>query len=183
MNRLRWILPSLALAALTATGCIILSGQIFAHYDLPDPFTIDSSSNILHRELVDLNTVSEYKDNKDKLKGLSDVAVVGKFTNLAGSAGAVEVWITKDPTAFTTVAQVMAGATKLWGPASIGAAVASHNINWDESSKLFTSDGKKMLIDEVKGDGVFTIYVFGTAGTYLIKVDHGAILLVIDAGK
>jgi hypothetical protein len=35
----------------------------------------------------------------------------------------------------------------------------------------------------VKGDGVFTIYTFGTMATYTIKVTGGTILLTLDAAK
>jgi len=184
MKNLRWMLPSLGLIALIGTGCIITSAQIFAHFDLPNPITINSATDPFELVPVDLSTVSDYNDNKDKLKGLSDLAVVGKFTNVAGPAGGVEVWITPGVTSFTTVAQITAGATKLWGPASIGAAgsaTAAHNVTWDESTALFNPAGKKILIDESLGDGVFTIYTFGTAGVYSIKVDDGALILVIAA--
>ena len=185
MKLLRWILPSLALAAVLSSGCIIVSAQVFAHYDLPDPFTLDASSNNLHREDIDLSTVSDYQKNKDKLKGLSDLAVVGTFVNQSGPAGGVELWITPDDNSnFATVGEVQAGATKLWGPASIGAAPATRKIDWNESAKLFNAAGKKILIDETLGDGKFVIYAITTgAGPNTIDVQHGAIILVIDAGK
>ena len=184
MMRLRWILAGLALAALLSSGCILVSAQIFAHYDLPNPVTLDSSSNPLHREFVDLHTISDYEKNKDKLKGLSDLAVVGTFVNQSGPAGGVEVWITPDNTNLATVSAVQTGATKLWGPASIGAAPATRKIDWNESSKLFNAAGKKILIDETLGDGQFTIYAIVTgSGPNTVEVQHGAIILVIDAGK
>jgi hypothetical protein len=183
MKVLRWILPSLALAAVLSAGCIILTGQLFMNFNLTNPFVIDSTTNAFQREVVDLNTVSDYTKNKDKLKGLSDVAVVGKFTNVAGPAGGVQVWMTADVTNYTTVNEITTNATELWGTANLGAAVSTLNIGWSESAKLFKPSGKALLVQEVKGDGKFTLYVIGTAGTYNIKVDNGAILLVIDAGK
>jgi len=184
-------MPMLALAglvalALAATGCVIESAQVFTHFDLPDPFTIDSSSDPFERVLVDLNTVSEYEDHKSEIKGLTDVAFGGRFENLTGPAGTVEVWMTRDDTNYGSVGQVKANGMKLWGPASIGASGsgdAVHTLGWDESSKLFDPAGRGALIDEVKGDGVFTIYVFGTAGTYRIQATGGTILLTLDAAK
>ena len=181
MKSLRWILPGLALTALAGTGCILLSTQIFAHFNLTNPFTINSAGSTFQREAVDLSTVKDYKDNKDKLKGLSDIALVGKFTNVAGPAGSVEVWITAGTTNLASVAAIQGGSTKLWS-ASIGAAPAVLNIGWNESAKHFNAAGKKILIDQVLGTGIFTIYVIGTAGSYQIKVDNGAIILVIAAG-
>jgi len=171
-----------ALAALAATGCFITSAQVFAHFDLPNPFTIQSTESPFERVAVDLNTVTEYTDNKDKLKGLADVAIIGKFTNVLGPAGGVEVWITAGETNYDTVEGITTNATKLWGPGSIGATGAVNDITWDESAKLFKAAGKTILINEVKGDGQFTVYIIGTAGEYHIRVDKGGIILVLDAG-
>lgn len=182
----RLLLAGLAALALAATGCIITSAQVFTHFDLPDPFTIDSSTDPFERVLVDLNTVSEYNDHKDDIKGLTDVAIGGRFENLAGPAGTVEVWMTRDNTNYGSISQVKTNGIMLWGPASIGAsgtAEAVHQLAWDESSKLFNAAGREALIDEVKGDGVFTIYTFGTMATYTIKVTGGTILLTLDAAK
>jgi hypothetical protein len=188
MKRISYLLLAAVVAmAFAVSGCVITSAQVFAHYDLPDPFTLDSSSKPFAREDVDLNTVSEYKDNKDKLKHLSDVAFGGRFRNLSGPAGSVEVWMTPGPTNYTSVSQIQTSAIKLWGPSSIGASVSEVTLKWDDSAKLFTTPGKQALIDEVKGDGQFTIYLFGTGfGTgnnYTIEVQKGTILLVLDASK
>ncbi len=185
MKSMRWILPGLALAALLGNGCIIVSAQIFANYALPS-VAIDNTGtpDQVFKQDVDLSTVSDYTKNKDKLKGLSDLAVVGKFSNQSGPAVAVEFWITPSTTAFTTGTAVKAGATKLWGGLSLGAASATRTVGWDESAKLFNSAGKKILIDETLGDGKFTLYALVTGpGPNLVHVDNGQILLVIDAGK
>jgi len=182
MAKLRILLPSLGLAALILNGCIITQAQVFANFPLPSPFTINSVSDPFEMVFVDLNTVSEYNDHKDQLKGLSDVAIVGKFTNVSGPAGAVEVWITPDASSFLTVDQVKAGATLLWGPGTIGAAPASRTIGWDESAGLFNAAGKKILIDEALGDGTLTLYMFGTAANYQIRVENGNIILTLTGG-
>ena len=186
MKSMRWILPGLALAALLGSGCILISAQILAKYGLQNPFIVDNTGipDQVYREDVDLNTVKDYSDNKDKLKGLSDLALVGKFSNESGPACSVELWITAASTSFTTGTAVKGGATKLWGPFSLGAASDSKTIGWDDSAKLFNTAGKNVLINEIKGDGKFTIYalVNGT-GSNKIEVDNGAIILVLSAGK
>ncbi|MFI5371886.1 MAG: hypothetical protein ACHQ52_10030 [Candidatus Eisenbacteria bacterium] len=147
----RLLLAGLATLVLAATGCIITSAQIFTHYDLPDPFTIDSSTDPFERVLVDLNTVSEYNDHKEDIKGLTDVAFGGRFENLAGPAGTVEIWMTRDNTNYGSISQVKANGIMLWGPVSIGAAGttdAVHQLTWDESSKLFDAAGRQALIGE-----------------------------------
>jgi hypothetical protein len=188
----RWIFAGLALSAVLATGCILTSGQILTHFDLDNPFHIDASDNF-ERVPVDLaNDVgSDYSDNKEKLKGLSDVAILGTFTNVVPGtpAGQVTVYITAGNTNYANGGQVTAAsdAVLLWGPADIGAAgtpEAVVTLDWDKSAGLFNATGKRVLIDETKGDGQFTLYCVGTAFApgYDIRVDDGKVVLVLDAG-
>jgi hypothetical protein len=177
----RVLLATLGLSALALTGCFITQAQVFANFALPNPFTIDSTTDPFERINVDLNTISDYVEHKDKLETLSDIAIVGTFTNQSGPAGSVEAWITADATNYTTVGQIKANGVKLWA-GSIGAAPSSRTIGWDESAEMFNPAGKTMLLEEAKGDGVFTIYTFGTAGNYLIRVDDGQILLTLSGG-
>ena len=57
--------------------------------------------------IVDLNSISDYEDHKDKLKGVLDLAVLGEFVHVGGSAVQVDVWMTPGPTNYTTAAAVM----------------------------------------------------------------------------
>ena len=74
-----------------------------------------------------------------------------------------------------------ANGVKLWGPFDV-AAGQTVSIGWDESAKLITPQGEALLIEEVKGDGVFTLYLVGTAGTYSFEVNDGVLVLTLDAG-
>ncbi len=176
----------LGLVALVASGCIITAAQVLAHFKLPNPFTINSSvpGDQSERVPVDLSLESDdYAKNKDKLKGLTDVAILGTFTNVSGPAGTVQVWIV--PTLDTPAGgapAVPAGAVLLW-EGSIGATGDVRVVTWDESAALFKQAGKDLLISEVKGDGQFTLYTIGSAGIWNIRVDDGVVVLVIDAGK
>jgi len=185
MKIYRLLLASAVLGAVLGNGCIITSAQILTHYNLTNPFEIKSSAAD-HSELipVDLTTNKDWNDHKDELKGLTDLAILGKFTNVSGPAGGVNVYITPtlDGPAGGAPA-VPAGATLLWGPGTIGASPASRTIGWDESAGLFNKAGKDLLISEVKGDGQFTLYTTGSTGTFDIRVDDGELVLVLDAGK
>lgn len=185
MKTSRLLLGGVVLAALLGNGCIITSAQILTHFDLPNPFTINSSL-VDHSERVpvDLTTLGDYEDHKEDLKGLTDLAILGKFTNVSGPAGGVEVFIV--PTLDTPAGGAPAipnGAVLLWGPATIGATGSSRTIGWDDSAALFTQAGKALLISQVKGDGKFTLYTTGSAGSFNIRVDEGVLALVLDAGK
>jgi hypothetical protein len=185
MKTSRLLLAGVLFGALLGNGCIITSAQILTHFDLPNPFEINSSLTD-HSELipVDLTTLSDYVDHKDDLKGLTDLAILGKFTNVNGPAGGVLVYIapTLDSPAGGAPA-IPGNAILLWGPGTIGPTGATRTIGWDESAGLFTKAGKALLISEVKGDGKFTLYTTGSAGSFDIRVDDGQLVLVLDAGK
>lgn len=181
-NRLLLALGLVALVAVAATGCFITSAQVLAHFALPNPFTIDGADGY-ERIYVDLNTIKEYKDHKELLKTINDYAIVGTFTNVDGPGGGVVFYITPGNTSLTTPAAIAAGATKLWGPGVIGETGSSRTIGWDDSAKLFTAAGKKILLTEAQGDGEFTLYSIGTPGaSNTIRVAKGFLILVLGAG-
>ena len=184
MKRYAWMILALGMG-LALPGCILTSGQIQIHFDL-DTVNAIAETNITG-ETVDLNTEQEYADNKDKLKGLTDVAVLGQFTNLGSSAINVEVWMTPGTTSYTTDAQLKADATakKVWGPFSLGASgssTATQIVDWNESAALFSQAGKDALLAEAKGDGIFTLYAIAAAGSYSFSITKGVIVLVMDVG-
>ena len=183
MKNLRLILPSLLLAGLVSAGCWLTSGQFTVSSELPDPLNVTSPTNLFSAQ-IDLNTESEYKDHKSDLKDLADCALLGTFRNNTGTAITLEVLMTPEVTNFTAETALIAHSTtvKLWGPLAL-AGNESKKIGWDESAALFSQAGKTALLNEVKGDGVFTLYAKGTGGVYNFTVLNGVAVVVIDAGK
>jgi len=181
MKRYAWIVMALGLGLISA-GCILTSGQVQISFDLPN-FTASSATGI-DGTTIALNTEKEYKDNKDKLKDLSDLAVLGKFTNNSSTPVNVEVWMTTTPSTHLTESALMADPTrvKVWGPFQV-AGSATKVIDWNASAQLFTVAGKAALLSEAKGDGNFTLYAVSPASTvYDFSVANGALVLVIDVG-
>ena len=184
MRNLRFVVPALLLAAVTSTGCWLTSGQFVVSQELPDPLTIIGSTNLVSAQ-IDLNEESTYRDHKSDLKDLTDCAVLGVFTNNPGSpAITIEVWLTPALTSYTQESQLNLDATRVrvWGPFSL-AAGQTKKIGWDESSSLFSKTGKNALIQEVLGDGDFTLYAKGTGAAYNFTITDGSAVVVIDAGK
>jgi hypothetical protein len=181
MRNLRWTIPTLALAGLLAAGCILVSGQFIISKELPTLLTI-SPTAVGHAD-VDLNTVTTYQDHKSDLKGLADVAILGEFTNTGTVPVDVSIWMTPTLTGLGDAASVFGapGAVRLWGPLRLGVD-ESKKVGWDESAGLFKT-GKAALIEQIKGDGVFTLYALGASGSYMFQLDHGVLVAVIDAGK
>lgn len=181
MKTCRWILPTLALAGALAAGCMLLSGQFLVSFDLYDPLVVTPTA--VMGAGVDLNTVGAYRDHKDDLKDVSDLALLGEFTNTGTTAVDVDVWMTPDLTAHVDAAGVALDETavKVWGPLRV-APGETRKIGWDASAALFRK-GRAALLEQVKGDGVFTLYALGGTSAYSFRVTHGSLVAVITAGK
>ncbi len=179
MNKFRFWASTLSLAALMSAGCFLISGQFTVSYEFDTPINVTSPTAVFG-QLVDLSTESEYNDNKDKIETVSDLALLGQFTN-TGAATSVEVWMVASPgAALTTDAAVRAAGQRLWGPVALGSSETA-SVGWDQSAQLFV--GRQALIDEIKGDGEFALYALGTTGTYSFRIENGALIAVISAGK
>ncbi len=179
MKTLRTAVPILVLSALAAAGCFLISGQFVVTYQLPDPLNVVNGATLVGVD-VDLNTIGDYADHKDDLKRVEDLALIGDFKNNTGSTANIEVWIVSSGTLLgLTLAQVQANGVQLWGPLSVGAG-ATRNIDWNGSSGLFK--GRQTLIDEIKGDGHFALYVIAN-GAFNCTVTNGAVIAVVGAAK
>jgi hypothetical protein len=181
MRTCRWILPTLVLAGTLTAGCMLLSGQFLVSFDLYDPLTITPTAVMAAG--VDLNTVAAYRDHRGDLEDLSDLALLGEFTNTGTTAVDVDVWMTPETTAYTDAAAVALdeNAVKVWGPLRV-APGETKRIGWDASAALFRK-GRAALLQQVKGDGVFTLYALGGTSSYSFRVDHGSLVAVISAGR
>jgi hypothetical protein len=176
---MRMLKLSLLVVPLVLTGCWLTTGQVTIDFELDDT-TVTSPTDI-QAEQVDLNTIEDYNDHKEDLKGLSDIALLGSVTNNGATAIGVEAFVTPETTNYTTEAQVRANAVKVWGPFDV-AAGQTVTIGWDESAQLITAAGEQLLIDEALGDGVFTVYLVGNAGTYSFEVNDGKLVLTLAGG-
>ena len=172
-----------ALAGLMAAGCMLISGQFLVTFNFADhgydPLTVTSPSTLVGVQ-VDLNSISEYRDHKSDIKAVADLALVGTFTNLTASPTDIEIWLVGTPSGLlTSDAAVRASGTRIWGPLHLDAN-GSHQVGWDASARLFGS--RQALSDQIRGDGQFDLYALGS-GTYSFRIDKGALIAVVNAGK
>jgi hypothetical protein len=176
-------LAGLVLAGVAAlAGCILTSGQIAVSFAFQDPLVVSGPSVAIPIQ-VDLNTISEYNDHKDKLHDLADLALLGEIENRGSAALQIEFWLTPAPTNHVLASQVRNDTTAipLWGPLPVGAG-ARQRIDWNASAALFS--GRRALLDQVKGDGEFTLYALAPSGalTFDFVLHHGVLVVIVDAG-
>ncbi len=166
---------------LSGTGCLLTSGQVLISFDLTNPITVPTVTTAI-RVPVDLNSIGDYSDHKGDLSDLADLALVGDVTN-GNTATSIEFWITPGATNLADATAVRADPTaiQLWGPLSLGVN-ETRRIDWDASAALFT--GRQALLDEIKGDGAFTLYALAssTALAANFTINNGVLILVLDAG-
>lgn len=167
-------------------GCILSTGQFNIDVDLDDPISIDSDQSY-YAEVVDMNTNEDYVSHKDDLVGIADIALLGTAVNTGPADIDVEVWISPDASKYSDADDVRENAYKLWGPFAVGAD-SERRATWDESAALFNSTGKYVLLTELKGDGVFTMYALRTteyldAKTVPVAKTDGFAELSLNEGK
>lgn len=179
MRIARWILFALV-AALPLAGCIVTSGQFLISVDLLDGSPVAVTNPGVVPLPVDLTTDETYNDYKENLEAIADVALLGEVTNAGASAASIEFYMTRDATTYLTASQVLADPTvvKVWGVLT-AAPGETKRINWDDSAGLFA--GRQALLEEVQGDGQFTLYGIGTSGA-TATISDGVLVLVVDAG-
>lgn len=175
----RFWFPLLTLA-LTGVGCILISGQFVVDFEFDD--VVITNPDALVGRQIDLNDIDEYAEHKDELDGIVDLAVLGKITNTGSQAIDVVIYMTSGLTALTSDTDVRAAGIKLWGPFSLPEG-GMKTVDWDESAQLFTDAGKAALVEEVLGDGSFTVYFLADSGTYAFTVVDGVLIVVINAGE
>jgi hypothetical protein len=169
-----------ALAVLLSAGCI-MSAQILISFDIPNlSFT---NTNPVNSIAIDLNTISDYTDNKDKIDDVSDMALLGIFANNDGSSPLnVVVWMTPTDQGAQSAGNIptLPGAVKVWGDFAL-APGETKQIGWDESAKLFNDAGLDALLEEIKGDGRFALYAIGATGTFDMSITSGSLVMTLEA--
>ncbi len=180
MTTLRSAVPVLALAALAAAGCFLLSGQFAVNYELPTPLPALGAVTLTGVP-VDLNTIGDYRDNRKDLKRVDDLALIGDFTNNTGSTANVEIWLVPSGAVQLPASQLAANGVLLWGPLAVAAGATEH-VGWNRSTSLIVPAGRQALTDEIEGDGQFALYIVAN-GTFDITLTHGAVIAVISAAK
>lgn len=182
-QRLRVIVPSLLLAALVGTGCVLTSGQFLVQVDLGDvTVNVVNATTLLDGYYVDLTTNGTWKDHKGDIKSIEDLALVGDIHNSGASSVTMSAYLLDGNPGPQPAGNVIATGIRVWGPITVAAGATEH-VDWDRSSALFGADGKAALLDRVKGTGQFTLY--GTANTapFTFEIKNGVFIVVVGAAK
>jgi hypothetical protein len=128
-----------------------VSGTKIFIIDLEGFGALGSGMQTKHVDLASLS--SDYNDNKDKLKSIDAVVLIGDIANLGASSAGVKVYLSDDSLA--TPAAVIADGTLIFESPSIPVGDTLH-LQWADGMSYMRNFN--VLFDRVKNRGNFYLY-------------------------
>jgi hypothetical protein len=147
------------LIPLIIAGCIV-NGTVVYIFDLAGEWIPNGA---MQSRYVNLSDNSDFQDNKDKLKSVDSVVLVGDIINMGNQALSADVYISDY--SYTTPAQVIENGTQIFSSPTIGANDTLH-INWKDGLSYITN--LNSIEKEIKGDGQFYVYAISSSGSAII---------------
>ena len=160
------------LVPVVIAGCIA-SGTIVLVFDVEG---FGSSNATLDRRNINLADNGDYDDHKDNLKSVDAITLAGFIVNHGTSDVSAEAWISDDST-LTTVGDIQNNGTLIFVSPTIPAGDTLF-LTWSDGMQYMRNIG--VLEDEIKDDGVFTMY--GIASGPFNLVYDLSIVITITAG-
>jgi len=180
---MRFVAILVFLAVIAAAGCGVFdSKQVTLSVAVqPDSFVV-ATTQPLPSLPVDLTTLPEYNSIRSSIRGLSDLAILGRVRNNGLTFIRPEYWFTPGPTAFVNATQVRLNGTMLWAGPELAASPASAEFDWNKSAGLVHRDAFDAFFAEIQGDGAFTLYVIGaiTGTNYTFLMQDPRLVMVLD---
>jgi hypothetical protein len=164
----------LAAIALVFGGCL-LSGQITLFHRIDVGTATDAT---ITPTSVDFNEESDYTDHKDDIKSVDAISVVAHVTNNLGTPASVRMYLSNDAT-LDTVSEVEDQATLVFVSPTVPAG-GTLNIGWADGFQYV--ENEDVVIDEVFGDGIFTIYTIADVVPFSLDV-KAEISVTLTVGK
>jgi len=159
------------LIPIVIAGCIA-TGTIVLVFDVEG---FSSSNNTVGSKFVDLNTNSDYEDNKDKLKSVDAVALTGYVVNNTNSDLVGEAFISD--TQYNTVDDIRDNAIKIFESPAIP---ANDTLFLDWADGMSHIQNFDYIVNELKNDGTFYLYGI-SSGTF--DTDYNlSLIITITAG-
>jgi hypothetical protein len=143
------ILAIALLVPVIIAGCIA-SGTLVIVYDIEGFASSDQTVASRH---IDLTSNSDYNDNKDKIKSVDAITLVGNIINNGNADAIAEAWISDD--SLTTVEQIRTQGTLIFESSTIPAG-DTLVLEWADGTSFMRN--QDLLKDEIKDNGNFFVY-------------------------
>jgi hypothetical protein len=131
-------------------GCLVSGTEVFV-IDLEGFGSTPSNMQTFHVNLSDLS--SDYEDNKDKLKSIDAVVLVGDVANLGAQSAGMKIYLSDDN--LSSPSEVEDEATLIFESPSIPVGDTLH-LRWADGMSYMRNFSE--LFHQVKDDGEFYLY-------------------------
>ena len=180
-----WLYGGLVLTLLLNTSCFRVL-KLFS-VEMGNLSAVNGASSA-GKYIILEDESSDYADNKDKIKSVEEYTLLGTIQNNLSAPVSADVWIVEGPASpalLSDLAAVQAaGGVKILTVA-LGAD-ETKDLQWGRSNlqiafeQLFNPGASDdPVIRELEGDGVFTLYVFGSTSTYDVTVTNAQFVVTV----
>ncbi len=164
---------ALPVAFLLAIGCSLVSGTLRIEHDFEGGPQQSTGQNV--KELaVDLNSDSDFKDNKDKITSVDEVGFVFRAQNNLGTVANGVIYISKTPVRPLTADAIRSAAT----PVVQGIVLQSGYTDISYDNSLALEVNQDVLHATVK-DGTFYLYGIANQTDFDITIDKLTAVVVV----
>jgi hypothetical protein len=171
------LLIALLAVGLLVGGCIV-TGNLFIEIDVGD-LTANAGENFASEE-VDLNDYSEYRDNKEDLNSVDDVAFVAKVTNTSNNPATGQIYVVPEDqiqvAPSSKLATIPSDAILIFDGLEI-AAGQTRKISLNESYDYLRNfeEGREVILGEE-----FTIYFTSETTPFTLQIEDLVFILTIN---
>ena len=162
------------LLAAGSSGCLV-SGQVV----IVEPIDIGATTDQqISKYTVDLSTNEDWLDNKDDIVSIDAVELVAKITNNLQTDAIGEVWWSNNAN-LGDAADIRANATKFFTSPNLPGGQMTL-VDWPDAFNFV--ENVDLVIAEILGDGIFTLYAIGKGEPFDLDV-LGEVVLTITVQK
>ena len=162
------------LLAAGSSGCLV-SGQVVVVEPIDIGATTDQQ---ISKYTVDLSTNEDWLDNKDDIVSIDAVELVAKITNNLQTDAIGEVWWSNNAN-LGDAADIRANATKFFTSPNLPGDQMTL-VDWPDAFNYV--ENEDLVIAEILGDGIFTLYAIGKGEPFDLDV-LGEVVLTITVQK
>jgi hypothetical protein len=174
MTLSRGLLLALPLSLLALMGgCFMVSGQITFVHNFGDGLATQGQTVGVFG--LDLNTIKDYKDHKDKIKSVEAVGFQVEVKNLHSTlAATAEGYLSTEDLGNPTVAEVQEQGVRIFSAAADPVApLTTRVIDFEESQAYMENFG---TVQDAVRQGVFYVYLVAAEGT---QIEYKNLTLVV----
>ena len=164
-----------SLAVLLAVGCSLVSGTLRIEHDFEGGPQQSTGTNVKMLG-VDLNSDSDFKDNKDKIKSVDEVGFVFRAQNNLGNVANGVIYISTVPITPLTYERITTSGLATPVVQGLILQPGYTDISYDDSLAL---EVNQAVLHEIVKGGTFYLYGIANQSNFDITIDKLTAVVVV----